>query len=173
MPSLRPSSRVGGLPLWRQHDRTSAQATRSDQSNPSTTITGRRKLGTLEVSPIGLGCMSMIGVYNPAVDKNQAIAVIRAAYERGVTFFDSPENYGPCISEEIVGRGIAPFKGKVEIASKFGFALEGTRSTGRNSRPENIAGPSRDRCDACTWTRSTCTISRADSNVPVEDGRAR
>src|SRR5688572_19012823 len=156
---------LGGI-----QNQASAQSTRSDQSNAPKTITGRRKLGSLEVSPIGLGCMSLIGVYNPPVDKNHAISVIRAAYERGVTFFDTAENYGPFMSEEFVGEALAPFKGKVVIASKFGFAFEGTRSTGRNSRPENIrraveGSLKRLRVDAIDLYYQ----HRADPNVPVED----
>src|SRR5688572_2583825 len=115
-----------------------AQTTRDTRANAKPIGSARRKLGSLEVSPLGLGCMSMIGVYNPPVDKNHAISVIRAAYERGVTFFETAENYGPFMSEEFVGEALAPFKGKVVIASKFGFAFDGTRYTGRNSRPENI-----------------------------------
>jgi aryl-alcohol dehydrogenase-like predicted oxidoreductase len=156
---------LGGI-----QNQASAQSTRSDQSNAPKTITGRRKLGSLEVSPIGLGCMSLIGVYNPPVDKNHAISVIRAAYERGVTFFDTAENYGPFMSEEFVGEALAPFKGKVVIASKFGFAFDGTRSTGRNSRPENIrraveGSLKRLRIDAIDLYYQ----HRADPNVPVEE----
>ena len=82
---------------------------------------GRRKLGALDVSALGLGCMSMAGVYNPPPDKQQMIALIRAAFDRGVTFFDTAEVYGPFISEEIVGEALAPLKGQVQIATKFGF----------------------------------------------------
>lgn len=97
-----------------------------------------RMLSSLEVSSIGLGCMSMAGVYNEPQPKNEMIAVIRSAVEQGVTFFDTAEVYGPFYSEEIVGEALHPFKGKVVIASKFGFAFEGNKTTGKNSRPEHI-----------------------------------
>src|ERR1700691_440478 len=96
----------------------------------------KRKLGSLEVSAIGFGCMSISANYGPAADKNQGIDVIRAAYEKGVTFFDTAEVYGPYTNEDLVGEALAPFRDKVVIASKFGFKIEGSR--GLNSRPEHI-----------------------------------
>ena len=86
----------------------------------------KRKLGksNLEVSAIGLGCMGMSFGYGPAVDKQQGISLIRAAVERGVTFFDTAEVYGPFTNEELVGEALAPFRGKVAIATKFGFKFE-------------------------------------------------
>jgi aryl-alcohol dehydrogenase-like predicted oxidoreductase len=95
-----------------------------------------RKLGNLEVSAIGFGCMSISANYGPAADRNQGIEVIRAAHEKGVTFFDTAEVYGPYTSEELVGEALAPFRDKVVIATKFGFAIDGT--IGLNSRPEHI-----------------------------------
>jgi aryl-alcohol dehydrogenase-like predicted oxidoreductase len=83
-----------------------------------------RKLGTLEVSEMGFGCMSISANYGPAADKNQGIEVIREAHEKGVTFFDTAEVYGPYTNEELVGEALAPFRGKVVIASKFGFDNE-------------------------------------------------
>lgn len=143
-----------------------ADANREQQSTPR----DRRRLGDLEVSSIGLGCMSMIGVYNPAQDKQAMIALIRAAVERGVTFFDTAENYGPFTSEEIVGEALAPVRGQVKIATKFGFAFDGNRSTGRNSRPENI----RRAVDGSLRRLRTDHIDllylhRVDPNVPIED----
>src|SRR5216684_3957888 len=84
----------------------------------------KRKLGTsnLEVSAIGLGCMGLSFGYGPAVEKQAGIALIRAAVERGVTLFDTAEVYGPFTNEELVGEALAPFRGQVVIASKFGFA---------------------------------------------------
>lgn len=82
---------------------------------------GRRKLGSLEVSAVGLGCMEASGVYSAIPPKEQMIAVIRGAAERGVTFFDTAEAYGPFIAAEVTGEALAPFKGQVRIASKFGF----------------------------------------------------
>src|SRR5438445_11566025 len=83
----------------------------------------KRKLGksNLEVSAIGLGCMGMSFGYGPAMEKQQAISLIRAAVERGITFFDTAEVYGPFTNEELVGEALAPYRGKVVIATKFGF----------------------------------------------------
>src|SRR5687768_9606471 len=83
----------------------------------------RRKLGTLEVSALGVGCMKFYWAYGPATTKEQAIRVIRAAYDRGVTFFDTAEIYGPFLSEETVGEALAPMRDQVVIASKFGFDI--------------------------------------------------
>src|ERR1700756_2528866 len=103
----------------------------------------KRRLGNsnLEVSAIGLGCMSMSGAYGSIVDKQEMISVIRAAVERGVTFFDTAQVYGPFANEELVGEALAPFRGQVVIATKFGFKFEHDgvpRSVGLDSRPEYI-----------------------------------
>src|ERR1700690_1816369 len=103
----------------------------------------KRKLGNnnLEVSALGLGCMGMSSAYGPAADKQEMIALIRAAVERGVTFFDTAEAYGPFINEELVGEALYPFHGQVVMATKFGFDIDpvtGSRSGGVNSRPEHI-----------------------------------
>src|ERR1700730_7119767 len=103
----------------------------------------KRKLGksNLEVSAIGLGCMGMSYGYGPAGDKQEMISLIRSAVERGVTFFDTAEAYGPFTNEELVGEALAPFRGKVVIATKFGFELDpkgGPQWVGLNSRPEHI-----------------------------------
>src|SRR6266851_3825467 len=86
----------------------------------------KRKLGSsnLEVSALGLGCMGLSSGYGPAVDKKEGIALIRAAVERGVTFFDTAEVYGPFTNEELVGEALAPFRRRVAIATKFGFDLD-------------------------------------------------
>jgi aryl-alcohol dehydrogenase-like predicted oxidoreductase len=98
-----------------------------------------RKLGKLEVSELGAGCMSISANYGPAADKNQGIKVIHKAFEKGVTFFDTAEVYGPYISEELVGEALEPFRNKVVIATKFatkfGFDLP---AGGLNSRPEHV-----------------------------------
>jgi aryl-alcohol dehydrogenase-like predicted oxidoreductase len=100
-----------------------------------------RRLGSsgLEVSALGLGCMGLSFGYGPATDRQQAISLIRAAVERGVTFFDTAQVYGPFANEELVGEALAPFRGQVAIATKFGFAfdVEGKQS-GLSSRPEHI-----------------------------------
>ena len=104
----------------------------------------RRKLGksNLEVSVIGLGCMSMSGGYGPGGDKQEMISVIRGAVERGVTFFDTAQTYGPFANEELVGEALASFRGQVVIATKFGFKYEdegsGPRNAGVDSRPAYI-----------------------------------
>src|SRR5512136_2633244 len=102
----------------------------------------KRKLGNsgLEVSAIGFGCMGMSFGYGPAKDKTEMIPIIRTAVERGVTFFDTAEVYGPFINEELVGEALAPFRGQVVIATKFGFKLdpETGKQAGLDSRPERI-----------------------------------
>src|SRR6185369_16559641 len=102
----------------------------------------KRTLGksNLEVSAIGLGCMGMSFGYGPAKDKPEMISVIRAAFERGVTFFDTAEVYGPFTNEELVGEALAPFREQVVIATKFGFKLDTNtgKQTGLDSRPEHI-----------------------------------
>src|SRR5215208_1314790 len=101
----------------------------------------KRKLGNLEVSALGLGCMGMSSAYGPAANKQEMIALIRAAVERGVTFFDTAEAYGPFANEELVGEALAPLRDQVVIATKFGFDIDpttGSRSGDLNSRPEHI-----------------------------------
>jgi len=103
----------------------------------------KRKLGKseLEVSAIGLGCMGLSFGLGPPVDKKEGISLIRAAVERGVTFFDTAEVYGPFTNEELVGEAVAPFRNQVTIATKFGFAPDpngGPGWTALNSRPEHI-----------------------------------
>lgn len=97
-----------------------------------------RKLGGLDVSAIGLGCLPMVGYYGGKYDKNEMIALIRRAYDQGVTFFDTAEVYGPYISEEWVGEAVAPFRKKAKIGTKFGFGVEEKQPTVLNSRPDHI-----------------------------------
>ena len=135
----------------------------------------KRKLGksNLEVSAIGLGCMSMSGGYGPAGDKQQMISVIRAAVERGVTFFDTAQVYGPFSNEELVGEALAPFRGHVVIATKFGFKFEhdgAPRSVGLDSRPayikQGVEGSlKRLQVDAIDLFYQ----HRVDPEVPIED----
>jgi aryl-alcohol dehydrogenase-like predicted oxidoreductase len=101
----------------------------------------KRKLGNLEVSAIGLGCMGMSSGYGPPADTQKMIALIRGAVDRGVTFFDTAEAYGPFVNEKLVGEALAPYRDKVVIATKFGFDIDpktGERRGGVNSRPEHI-----------------------------------
>ncbi len=126
-----------------------------------------RRLGKLEVSEIGAGCMSISANYGPPADRNQGIQVIRAAHERGVTFFDTAEVYGPFTNEHLVGEALAPFREKVIIATKFGFDLEGG---GLNSQPEHIkkvveASLKRLRTDRIDLYYQ----HRVDPHVPIED----
>jgi len=135
----------------------------------------KRKLGksNLEVSAIGFGCMGMSFGYGPAVDKQEGISVIRAAVERGVTFFDTAEVYGPYTNEELVGEALAPLREQVVIATKFGFAPDpngGPRWSALNSRPEHI----KEAAEGSLKRLKTDVIDlfyqhRVDPNVPIED----
>ena len=133
----------------------------------------KRKLGNsnLEVSAVGLGCMGMSSGYGPAGEKQEMIAVIRAAVERGVTFFDTAEVYGPFTNEELVGEALAPFRGQVVIATKFGFKIDANgKQSGLDSRPEHIkqvaeASLKRLKVDALDLFYQ----HRVDSDVPIED----
>ncbi len=135
----------------------------------------KRKLGKsgLEVSALGLGCMGMSFSYGPPADKQEMISLIRKAVERGVTFFDTAEVYGPFMNEELVGEALQPFRGKVVIATKFGFKLDpngGPQWIGLDSRPEHIrqvaeASLKRLRIDAIDLFYQ----HRVDPDVPIED----
>src|SRR5437867_5344887 len=130
----------------------------------------KRKLGSrnLEVSAVGLGCMGMSYGYGPAADRQEMISLIRSAVERGVSFFDTAEAYGPFTNEELVGEGLAPFRGQVVIATKFGFDIDAF--PGLNSRPDHIkqvaeASLKRLKVDAIDLFYQ----HRVDPNVPIED----
>ena len=134
----------------------------------------KRKLGksNLEVSAIGLGCMGLSFGLGPAVEKQQGIALIRAAVERGITFFDTAEIYGPFTNEELVGEALAPFRRQVAIATKFGFKIDATtgKQAGLDSRPEHI----KEVAEASLKRLKTDVIDlfyqhRVDPNVPIED----
>jgi len=129
-----------------------------------------RRLGPnkLEVSAIGLGCMGMTSAYGPAGDRQHMIALFRSAVERGVTFFDTAEAYGPFSNEELVGEALAPFRGSVVIATKFGFSFDGKRVL--DSRPDHI----REVCEASLKRLKVEAIDllyqhRVDPEVPIED----
>lgn len=131
----------------------------------------KRKLGKTgpEVSAIGLGCMGLSFGYGPATDKQQAITLIRSAFERGVTFFDTAEAYGPFTNEEVLGEALAPFREQVVIATKFGFE-DGNSHKGLNSRPERI----KEVAEAALKRLRSDLIDlfyqhRVDPNVPIED----
>ena len=134
----------------------------------------KRRLGksNLEVSSIGLGCMGMSFGLGPAMDKKEGIALIRAAVERGVTFFDTAEVYGPFTNEELVGEALAPFRDQVVIATKFGFKIDPStgKSVGTDSRPDHI----KEVVEASLKRLKTDRIDllyqhRVDSDVPIED----
>ena len=134
-----------------------------------------RKLGhsNLEVSALGLGCMGMSSAYGPPKDRAEMIALLRAAVERGVTFFDTAEVYGPFINEELVGEALAPLRDRVVIATKFGFTFDpgsGRMWSGLDSRPAHI----REVVEASLQRLRTDRIDlfyqhRVDPNVPIED----
>ena len=132
----------------------------------------KRTLGTsgLEVSALGLGCMGLSFAYGPAVEKKQAIAFLRAAVDRGVTFFDTAEAYGPYANEELVGEALAPVRDRVVIATKFGFTFENGKQSGLDSRPSHI----KEVADASLKRLGTDRIDllyqhRVDPAVPIED----
>jgi aryl-alcohol dehydrogenase-like predicted oxidoreductase len=134
----------------------------------------KRKLGksNLEVSTLGLGCMGLSFGYGPAVDKKEGIVLIRAAVERGITFFDTAEVYGPYTNEELVGEALAPFREQVVIATKFGFKIDPNtgKQAGLDSRPQHI----KEVAEAALKRLKTDTIDlfyqhRVDPEVPIED----
>src|SRR5437868_8699662 len=131
----------------------------------------KRKLGNseLEVSALGLGCMGLSFGFGPATEKSEAIKVVRAAYDGGVTFFDTAEAYGPFTNEELVGEALAPVRDKVVIATKFGFE-NGVPGQGTNSKPERIRAVA----EASLKRLKTGVIDlfyqhRVDPDVPIED----
>lgn len=130
----------------------------------------QRRLGSLQVSAIGLGCLPMVGYYGGTYAKKDMIALIRRAYDSGVTFFDTAEVYGPYTSEEWVGEALAPVRDKVVIATKFGFGVEEGRPTALNSRPDHI----RRAVEGSLRRLRTDHIDllyqhRVDPKVPMED----
>ena len=135
----------------------------------------KRKLGNsnLEVSAIGLGCMGMSFSYGPPKDKQEMIALLRAAVERGVTFFDTAEVYGPFTNEELLGEALSPFRGQVVIATKFGFNLNPDGSPGwlgLNSRPERIKQVAEDSLKRLKVDAIDLFYQhRVDLDVPIED----
>lgn len=144
-----------------------ASATEKTQQSPSLP---QRRLGSLQVSAIGLGCLPMVGYYGGTYAKKDMIALIRRAYDRGVTFFDTAEVYGPHTSEEWVGEALAPVRDKVVIATKFGFGVEEGRPTALNSRPDHI----RRAVEGSLRRLRTDHIDllyqhRVDPKVPMED----
>lgn len=129
-----------------------------------------RNLGNLEVSAIGLGCLPMVGYYGGKYDEKEMIALIRRAYDKGITFFDTAEVYGPYTSETWVGKAVAPFRHQIKIGTKFGFGVEEGQPTALNSRPDHI----RRAVEGSLKRLKTDYIDllyqhRVDPNVPMED----
>ena len=132
----------------------------------------KRQLGTsgLEVSALGLGCMGLSFGLGPATDRSAAVALIRAAVERGVTFFDTAQVYGPFTNEEVVGEALAPFRDDVVIATKFGFNYVDGKSSGLDSRPEHIRRTTEDSLRRLRVESIDLLYQhRVDPNVPIED----
>ncbi len=132
----------------------------------------KRTLGTsgLEVSAIGLGCMGLSHAYGPPVDQQDGIALIRDAVDLGVTFFDTAQVYGPFTNEELVGEALAPVRDQVVIATKFGFSFDGSRSTGLDSRPEQISSSVEDSLRRLNVQKIDLLYQhRVDPDVPIED----
>lgn len=128
-----------------------------------------RNLGTLEVSQLGAGCMSISANYGPAAERSHGIATLRAAHELGVTFFDTAEVYGPYINEDLVGEALAPVRDEVKIATKFGFELE-DKAGGLNSRPERIRKVVEESLKRLRTDRIDLYYQhRVDPSVPIED----
>lgn len=129
-----------------------------------------RNLGGLAVSAIGLGCLPMVGYYGGKYEKRDMIALIRRAYDKGVTFFDTAEVYGPYTSEEWVGEALAPFRDKVKIGSKFGFGVEEGKPTALNSRPDHIRRAVEGSLRRLRTDRIDLLYQhRVDPNVPMEE----
>jgi len=128
----------------------------------------KRHLGSLQVSAIGAGCMSISANYGPPADINQGIETLRTAFENGVTFFDTAEVYGPYTNEELVGKALKPIRDQVVIASKFGFAIDGT--IGLNSRPEHIRKVVEESLKRLQTDRIDLYYQhRVDPRVPIEE----
>ena len=152
------------------NDDTASKGDKNDKSNSVIDDKNYRHLMGLGVSPIGLGCLPMVGYYGGKYDKNEMIALIHQAYDKGVTFFDTAEVYGPYTSEEWVGEALQPFRSEVKIATKFGFGVEEGKPTSLNSRPDHI----RRAVEGSLRRLRTDHIDllyqhRVDPNVPMED----
>lgn len=162
--ALAATSALGGVPA----SQVAAPAHAAETAAPG--MSRKRRLGPLEVSPIGLGCMSGSAFFFPLPGKARMISVIRQAHDRGVTLFDTAELYGPFTNEEVVGEAVQPFRKDIVLASKFGFAYEGNQSTGADSRSATI----RRAVEGSLRRLRTDYIDllyqhRVDPKVPIED----
>jgi aryl-alcohol dehydrogenase-like predicted oxidoreductase len=168
---LATSGLVGAGLAVRPLTRAAWAAQPSATSGRSSTM-ATRKLGELEVSALGFGCMNVAGMYNRPIDRQEAIRLIRAAYDRGVTFFDTAEVYGPFIGEEMVGEALAPVREQVVIATKFGFDItpEGQIRGGLNSQPDHIRSATEGSLRRLKTDRIDLLYQhRVDPAVPIED----
>lgn len=170
--ALRAAS-IAGISLAAGSFSAGALAQQSTQSRPSdqkkAATMPSRKLGALEVSALGAGCMSISANYGPPAPIDQGIATLRAAFDKGVTFFDTAEVYGPYTNEELVGKALAPMRNKVAIATKFGFELEAPGG-GLNSRPERIRKVVEESLKRLQTDRIDLYYQhRVDPSVPIED----
>lgn len=148
----------------------SSHALANSLTIPTATNYTQRKIGNLSVAPIGLGCMSMAGIYNPPQPKDAMIQLIRQAVENGVNFFDTAEVYGPFYSEEIVGEALKPYRNQVNIATKFGFDFNGNSTIGRSSEPQHIKTAVEGMLSRLQTDRiDLLYLHRMDPNVPIED----
>jgi aryl-alcohol dehydrogenase-like predicted oxidoreductase len=149
-----------------------AQGATGTRSRAQAAPIARRQLGSLEVSALGFGCIEVAGMYNLPLDRQEAIRVIRAAYDRGVTLFDTAEVYGPFLSEEMVGEALAPFRDQVVIATKFGFNItpDGQVRPGLNSRPDHIKRATEGSLRRLKTDHIDLLYQhRVDPAVPIED----
>lgn len=133
----------------------------------------KRRIGSLEVSALGLGCMSMSALYGPPADRAEMIKLIRFAHDQGVTLFDTAESYGPFVNEDLVGEALAPIRDEVVIASKFGFDIDlatGQRRGGTNSRPDHVKAAVEGMLKRLKTDRIDLLYQhRVDPAVPIED----
>jgi aryl-alcohol dehydrogenase-like predicted oxidoreductase len=148
-----------------------AGAAGSPAPSPRPLSTDRRMLGSLEVSALGMGCQNFAGMYGPPTDRKEAVRIIRAAYDRGVTFFDVAEVYGPFLGEEIVGQALAPIRDRVVIATKFGFDITRKGEVGGlNSRPSNIRRVTEEQLRRLKTDYIDLQYQhRVDPTVPIEE----
>lgn len=155
------------LTAWAAKPKTTGKTSKSENSRGNKKMK-MRKLGKMEVSELGAGCMSISANYGPPADKNQGIKVIRDAHEKGVTFFDTAEVYGPYTNEELVGEALKHIRDQVRIATKFGFNL--TPTGGLNSKPEHIKKVVEESLKRLKTDRIDLLYQhRVDPNVPIEE----
>ena len=172
--SMAAAGIAAGCTAPQQDSPDNSSVCRDNPLTSATTVTGRRKLGSLEVSSIGLGCQTMPGkLYGPVTNRADMVTLIRTAVDQGVTFFDTAEVYGPLESERIVGEALQPARDKVVIASKFGFDVDpqtGQRRGGPNSRPDHIRRVVDEMLQRLRTDRIDLLYQhRVDPTVPIED----